>query len=188
MFHVGDFNTDEARWSLDDPWLVAEHGKAEPGVVVNALSGLAFNFGVSRMEELSPRVIWGGKVNGLDAALVRAKLRSGGEFGIIGVGPNVQSWMVPRDAADFPAVWRDFEYQRIVNVLAGPEVVRAEFRANGDVVFAGDAKPYRLNQFEMPADSPDMMFYGTVALYDARGKVRWTGRLNDLPGPDFWNK
>jgi hypothetical protein len=173
-------------WPPDDPRLVAKFGTADRDLVRGALGQLAVELGIPSPDELMPRVIWGGQVDGQEAIYARVTLRSGGEFGVVSLDGNTHTWVVPRGAPDFPIAWNSVlrTNSLTVNVLAGPEVQRVEFLVRGEVALAGEATSYSPRRFEAPFDPTQDWLDAKVVMYDSHDEVRWTRPIFQLPGPN----
>jgi hypothetical protein len=187
---VGGATSRQLDGSLSEEALAAEHGSADQDLVVGAVINLADSLGLDTVDDLKPRVIWGGTLMGQPAVYVHATLRTGGDFRVLSVDGRPLMWVVPRGAPDFPVAWvPNAGADNIdIQVLAGQGRVHGEVRRGGEILASAEIEPFSTDQIVVR----DAAAWGELELVlrDSSGAILWTRALQSLPGPDLmgWGK
>jgi hypothetical protein len=177
-----------SQWPVLDPAVRPERGgDLDPDTVRGALGALLGRLSLSSPDEITPRVIWAGTLNGEPAALIHASWERGGDFRIMAVDRNVQTWVVPRGAPDFPAAWSTLMGPTSITVqaLVGPDAAQVEFWRDSRLLLSDRAAPFEVRQFDVPFDGNDRGSGPTIVVRDAEGAVVWERPLEGLPGPNL---
>jgi hypothetical protein len=180
--------TQELDWSPSPAVLAAEHGSADPDLVRDVVTGLAMGLGLPSVDDLTPRVIWGGEVSGQHAVLIHARLRTGRDFRVLSQNEGPLTWVLPRDAPDLPMAWIGEVYEgsvdseAVVQVLAGKQRLRAELRQLDIVLDAIAVAPYSAERFTRSAPLNDSV---ELVLRDPSGTVVWAKTLDKLRFPSY---
>ncbi len=178
---VGNFRSFDDQWPAGDTRLTAELGTADSELVRYALTSLRRELELVNADDITPRVVWGGSLNGEDTAVIRATLRGGGDFQLIaGWSGLLASSVVPRGAPDLPAVWLTWtdDGSEVLRILAGSDVAQLELRSGTRVMTSAAAAPMAIAQLAVPP----IEGWGELelVLIDQAGQVSWHRPLIEL--------